>query len=415
MAWVSRMFAEWTAVVLFALFHVSIASSESQWMSGERDTSPMGLLVDFKRIEPSGIALGVSAVPVFTWIVPSCVFPRAGVAASRSMIATDQVAYRIVLRREDFQTGSGELELTDVWDSGQIFGNSSVNVAYNGTEVLQEASVYQWNVTTWTSAHPSNASFAVKSSGPLCQSTPSKPARFATALAAPKHPSLQFASSTGWSGAQWIWSAPTEQPLRATVNRFTFLRRDIAVDGNHPACIHAGTRHGQHLDAAVPDVNVSVSRALLFVTAAIDPTMLSAYKVFVDGVLVALGPGRGEAYIRDLDPTPSANPYDVVDITTSVNTALATRGAGTVVLGVQGQAPMGDTRWNSWDPIPHDLHMQPSAVLLKLRIVRSDGTTCTVVSDNTSWRAKGMWLAVPPCLSCAIGEPASRAVEGCAR
>lgn len=286
--------------------------------------------------------LQVSANPLFAWIVPSCTFSPGSTTAdsergqlerdtSQVMAATEQVAYRVVLQEERFRSGSGELDLVTVWDSGQVFRNTSVNVEYNGTAALTEATVYQWHVTTWSSTPAWPRQSAANIAETLCQSLPSHPARFATALTSPQHRSLRFAPPAssamahGWSDAQWIWSAPppTGESHLSASNRFSYLRRVVAVDGASTTCMPQGVHLSQHLHGNASEHtanrgNVSILRALLYVTATIDPTMLSAYKVRIDGTLVAIGPGRGEAYVRDLNPTPSANPYDVADVTTVV-------------------------------------------------------------------------------------------------
>lgn len=69
--------------------------------------------------------------------------------------------------------------------------------------------------------------------------------------------------------------------------------------------------------------------------------MLAAYKVYIDGQLVSIGPGRGEANVLDRNSSFLSAPYATVDVTGSVS--------NDSVLAIEGMAPLYST--------PCDLHV----------------------------------------------------------
>ncbi len=125
-----------------------------------------------------------------------------------------------------------------VWDSGRVSSNESTVVPYSGP-ALAPATQYQWVVRTWSSSG---------SSSQPCASDPSEPSTFITSL-------KNFS-------AQWIGHG--DKPT------FIYARKEITVPPG-------------------------VVTASLFVTATNQDPMLSAYKLYIDGNFVNLGPGRGEA------------------------------------------------------------------------------------------------------------------------
>lgn len=81
------------------------------------------------------------------------------------------------------------------------------------------------------------------------------------------------------------------------------------------------------LQIIVPEDVISTTA---FVTGVVDDPLLSGYKLFIDGHLVALGPGRGEAPVWGGDGEFRSLPYNTVDITDQLSTA----GAHAVALQV---------------------------------------------------------------------------------
>jgi len=202
--------------------------------------APTGLLCDFQK-QP---ALGVRGAPRFSWIVPPC----------KGQADQHQTAYKLVVRSD-----TGEL----MWDSGKIPSNESTYAAYGGQHLAAGAQ-YKWNVTTWTSALGGGEG--------ECQSHPSEPATFVTAL------------FDGWDAAAKLVGLPSGDAM------FAYLRKEI-------------------------DVPAGVVSASAFVTAVVDEKLLSGYKFFIDGTLVDLGPGRGEAPVWDGDRTLRSLPYTTLDVT----------------------------------------------------------------------------------------------------
>ena len=147
-----------------------------------------------------------------------------------------------------------------VWDSGDVGSNSSVAVKYGG-RALAAGTAYHWSVRTTTSC----------SSGPSAFSTRGL---FITALRA-----ADWNTSASWIG------------LGEKSSTFNLVRR-------------------------VVEVPPKVQRALAFVTAQNSwGGMLMNYKLWVNGKLASVGPGRGEAPVSGGDGTFRTQPYNTVDLT----------------------------------------------------------------------------------------------------
>ena len=257
-------------------------------------------------------ALGVGPNLRLSWAVP----PSPS-RASNGVTMRVQTSYQ--LRFTDAVTGSV------VWDSGVVNSNASVNVHVDGLKVgLRAGAAYDWTVS--------------------CDgSTESAPARFVTSL---------------WDGfdpsARWIWAADTNKS-----QYFAHMRHVLSP-----------TMFRLHDDAQETKV---VATALMFVTAWLEPTMLSAYKVYVDGILVSIGPGRGEANVMARNSTFLHAPYTTVDVTEHVQSGS--------VLAVEGMAPLFQTPCDLH--ACHDYNTAGGGVLLQLVITFTDGTSETVVTGGT--------------------------------
>eukprot|EP01046_Picozoa_sp_COSAG06_P023084 COSAG06_NODE_1818_length_8294_cov_40.638560_5_plen_735_part_00 len=249
-------------------------------------SAPTGLMVDFKR-SPS---LGVRAKPTFTWIVPACA----------SGTDHNQAAYQIAI------TGPGG---KSVWDSGKVASAASSNVEYGGAAPLAAATPFNWTVTTWTEG----------SSAP-CESAPSAPGSFVTAL-----PASGFAPAVKWL------STPNKTAT------FGYFRKEITV----PA---------------------GVESAQAFITSTNQDPMLSAYKLYVDGKLVNIGPGRGEAPVFGGDGDFRSLPYFTLDLSSEFGTA------GTVVVAVEAMTQGG------------------ANVIMQLQLRTAGGKSTTLGTDAT-WMA----------------------------
>ena len=188
-----------------------------------------------------------------------------------------------------------------VWDSGKTAGNDSTYAAYVGP-LLALASRFTWTVTTRTQS---------------CTSPASRPSTFVTAPG-------------NWSSAARFISTPTS----AT---FGYFRKEVTV----PA--------GGYVSAVA------------YVAAAVDGKLLSGYKLYVDDVLINLGPGRGEAPVWGGDGAFRALPIATVDLTA----ALAEAGVHALAL--------------------QTMHKNPS-VILEVVLTDAAGATVTVSTDPT-------WLA----------------------
>ena len=164
-----------------------------------------------------------------------------------------QTAYEIVVRKDGAAAGDAT-----IWDSGKVASNASVAVKYGGPS-LDGGMAYEWTVKTWTTSG--------------CASESSAPALFITALAA-FHPD-----------ARWI-GAGTDNAT------FNLVRRVVKAPTTKPR------------------------RVVGYITAQnSDPTMLMNYKLYINGALASVGPGRGEAPVTGGDGRFRSQPYVTVDLT----------------------------------------------------------------------------------------------------
>jgi hypothetical protein len=93
--------------------------------------SPSGLMVEFIR-EPSSLQI-MDLRPEFSWIVPAS--------------AERQTAYRILVASTQ---GNIAEDKGDVWDSGKMMSDMSVEVGYKGEE-LRKNTTYFWKIMIWDS------------------------------------------------------------------------------------------------------------------------------------------------------------------------------------------------------------------------------------------------------------------------
>eukprot|EP01050_Picozoa_sp_SAG11_P012697 SAG11_NODE_1429_length_4936_cov_5.029539_3_plen_589_part_00 len=193
-----------------------------------------------------------------------------------------------------------------VWDSKQTVGSNSTSVPYAGP-ALSAGAPYTWTVTTWT---------VPKAGGAPCKSGLSTPAEFVTAL-------------DSWdSGTKFI---------SLNGSTFGYFRNEV-------------------------DVPAGVVSATAFVTAVNQDPMLSAYKFYVNGDLVDLGPGRGEAPVYGGDGKFRSLPYMTLDLTGHMSKA------GAVALAFEAMRAGG-----------------PS-VMMQLHLHLSSGKTVTIGTDE-KWMA----------------------------
>ena len=188
----------------------------------------------------------------------------------------------------------------------------STYVAYAGRALLP-GTLYQWTVATWATS--------ASAAGAVCQSAPSAPASFITAL------------FSGWgNGTKFIGV-----PGSGTAATFGYFRKEIAV----PA---------------------GVVSAAAFVTAVNADPLLCGYKLYIDGALVDVGPGRGEAPVFGGDGVFRSLPYTTLDVTSLLP---AGRPA---VLALQA------------------MHAGGASALMQLQLRLASGQVVTIGTDAT-WQA----------------------------
>ena len=197
------------------------------------------------------------------------------------------------------------------WDSGTVASNESTYVKYAGPPLAQ-GTAYTWSVATTTASSSDGATAP-------CESAASEPATFITSLFSHWDASANFISVRG--------VAPT----------FGYFRKDVVVPSG-------------------------VVSAQGFVTAVNQDPLLSCYKLYVNGELVDLGPGRGEAPVWDGDGAFRSLPYATLDLTSHFGNA------GTYTLAIVG------------------MHSQSPSVLLQVQLQVAGGETITMGTDGT-WSA----------------------------
>ena len=289
---------------------------------------PHGLLTNFQ----ASPALGVPKSPQFSWVVPS----------ADSEPDHEQTSYHIVV------TDALD-ENKVVWDSGVVMSKSSIGVPYAGPP-LPPGKAFNWTVATQTQGR----SVEVHSS-PV-----SLPATFITAL----HTGFQHGASYIWSGP--APDSPADTRERGNSGMFAFFRK------------------------VVPKPVARVIRATAFVTAVTDDYMLCGYRLYIGGVLVNVGPGRGEAVVWGGNGTYMEKPYQTLDVTDHV-LALDTNGnkGGDFLIAMQGLGSTGAKGQSGPACAGPCAGVGPkisAGVLMQLVLELQDGATMTTVTDRT-WDA----------------------------
>ena len=131
--------------------------------------------------------LGVDITPAFSWTVTGTGWGE------------KQTAYRIVLSTTEQKAAAGT---GDVWDSGKVASDETVDIAYGG-KALASRTAYYWRVTVWDAAG---------------RTADSAPARFSTGVLQENEwkgdwigfPRLK--TDLDLTGCKWIWLAGTTTP-----------------------------------------------------------------------------------------------------------------------------------------------------------------------------------------------------------
>lgn len=196
------------------------------------------------------------------------------VAPSASAADTMQSAYQ--LRVLDDQGAT-------VWDSGRVSSNQSARVPYAGETGLNPAATYSWTVTTWSSDSESSAASA--------------PARFITA----RDPMGE--GDKAWAGSDYIMGGKGD-------GTFALFRRTIDIPGD-------------------------VDNAIVFASAASNDETLCAYKLYINGKLVSVGPTRPDAPVAGGDGAFRTAPYVTLDAT-----GFLQKGSNLIAIGAEhGKGP----------------------------------------------------------------------------
>jgi alpha-L-rhamnosidase len=164
------------------------------------------LVVQQLRTEYARDPLGIDvARPRLSWTLKS---PERGQA---------QTAYRILVASDPARLAKGE---GDVWDSGKVASDRSVNVPYDGPP-LSSRTRYHWKVMAW-GAHGASSPW-------------SPPARWETALLDPAEWQAQWIggppsmlTTLKLDGSSWIWF-PEGDPGESAPPGTRYLRRTFTV------------------------------------------------------------------------------------------------------------------------------------------------------------------------------------------
>ena len=225
---------------------------------------PSGLLCEHRSSPALGVSLGMGTfkgqprAPRLNWVLshqPAC--------AVNQM----QHSYQV-------QLFYGHDSL--LWDSGKQISSvmelSSNQEAGFPTHKLGAGQNFKWRVKTWSNS-PSTENQTV------CESRWSETATFSTAL--------------------WAGMADTTSPIwyPGTSTRYGLFRKDVAL----PTAT---------LTAAIAHVTAAQSGD--------SEKLLGAYRLYVNGKTVGIGPGRGEKYVKDADRTT----YDIIGVTRTAKNSI---------------------------------------------------------------------------------------------
>jgi hypothetical protein len=308
----------WSTLLLAATVHADPVVAT--------DDAPSGLLADWRSSSPA-LGIDASAPLHYAWIVPH-------VSAAHCPQTTQlQAAYQVQLSQATAGAGAASDVAGDEaeqqrqwrgqlhWDSGRVSSAESHRVRHpDQLAPLEPGTRYWWRVRTWASNS--------------CVSA--------------------------WSGNATIVTAPSfrdVKPIWAQPGaRFALLRKVVPA----PASPYV---HGTAF------VTASQSGAM--------EKLLGAYRLFVDGRTVAIGPGRGEARTAAYADGGDTNhtQFDSVDVSPGVTAA-----SGPLVIGLQCY---------------HDSGGAGAMVGMELHLEHENGEQ-TVVRTDSSWTALDATTAYGP-------------------
>lgn len=222
---------------------------------------------------PPPYNLLVSFKPIPAFSVPSIPQFTWSVPPSLSNSDAVQTAYQITI-------ATAFNNSVPVWNSGRVISNKSIGVSYTG-QPLPCGSAFVFNITVWLSDNspPATSSDAI----------------FTTVY------------NTWAPDSGFIWSSNTS-------GIFSLFRRVVSLSPRSSpvslALLHASAQTG-------------------------DDTILEGYTAFINGRLIGIGPGRGEAKIWGGDGVYRALPYDTYNVTAAV--AIDTANLTIAVAAVGGE------------------------------------------------------------------------------
>eukprot|EP00039_Didymoeca_costata_P011354 m.159020 g.159020 ORF g.159020 m.159020 type:complete len:742 (+) comp15145_c0_seq4:511-2736(+) len=109
--------------------------------------------------------------------------------------------------------------------------------------------------------------------------------------------------------------------------------------------------------------------------------MLCAYKIYIDGTLVSLGPGRGEANVLEGNNTFMHAPYTTIDISLFASPKS--------IVAVEGMAPLYETPCNAHTC--QDPNTKGGGILAQINLAFADGTTDTLYTNSEGdWQSIGL-------------------------
>jgi hypothetical protein len=199
-----------------------------------------------------------------------------------------------------------------IWDSKQVTSNDSTYVEYAGP-ALAGGTPYHWTVTTWTTP---------QGGGSPCKSDPSTPAEFVTSL-----------DTVGWANATKFITLKD-----GSKSTFGYFRSEI-------------------------DVPAGVMSASAFLTGVNADPLEAGYKFYINGDLIDIGPGRGEAPVWEGDGTFRSLPYMTLDVSEQLTSP--TSSPFKAALAFEG------------------MHASNPTVVLQLQLWMRDGSVVTTGTDGT--------------------------------